>query len=284
MKSKPGSGKRQDRNFEIVVNHIIINEDQLPQVSRQSMAALKGVFGHSIKKYSGTFHHKPGSEHAHFLVMSEAPKSKSAVKASISASMALIFDTKKDPDHRTVEFMCGGDWEISHGESVDGTTCTLPKVPGFLSTVPKRVKGDFVPKPAYDEEVFNAPPKKEQTSKRQRTMKYLQGPDEQSLREEVVVQHKFLEGHPPDFYRFRLLEPIRKLQSNTSMLTVPKLKHYYNQAFMALFHEHLLLGNLLLQAAISPWTSNGLAVDVMSASWESLAAAAAASTGATEVL
>ena len=101
------------------------------------------------------------------------------------------------------------------------------------------MKGDFVPKPAYDEEVFNAPPKKEQTSKRQRTMKYLQGPDEQSLREEVVVQHKFLEGHPPDFYRFRLLEPIRKLQSNTSMLTVPKLKHYYNQAFMALFHEHV---------------------------------------------
>ena len=29
-KSKPGSGKRQDRNFEIVVNHITINEDQLP--------------------------------------------------------------------------------------------------------------------------------------------------------------------------------------------------------------------------------------------------------------
>ena len=121
MKSKPGSGKRQDRNFEIVVNHIIINEDKLSKVSRQSMAALKGVFGHSIKKYSGTFHHKPGSEHAHFLVLSEAPKSKSAVKASISASMALIFDTKKDPEHRTVEFMCGGDWEISHGGARNGS-------------------------------------------------------------------------------------------------------------------------------------------------------------------
>ena len=40
-KSKAGSGKRQDRNFEIVVNHITISEDQLPQVSQQSMAALK---------------------------------------------------------------------------------------------------------------------------------------------------------------------------------------------------------------------------------------------------
>ena len=46
MNSKQGSGKRplQERNFEIVVNHITTNEDQLPQVSRQSMAALKTVF------------------------------------------------------------------------------------------------------------------------------------------------------------------------------------------------------------------------------------------------
>ncbi len=29
MKSKPGNGRRQERNFEIVVNHITINEDQL---------------------------------------------------------------------------------------------------------------------------------------------------------------------------------------------------------------------------------------------------------------
>ena len=90
MKSKPGSGKRQDRNFEIVVNHITINEDQLPQFSRQSMAALKDVFGHNIKKYSGTLHHKPGNEHVHFLVMSEAPRTYSAVKARIVDSMALI--------------------------------------------------------------------------------------------------------------------------------------------------------------------------------------------------
>ena len=69
MKSKPGSGKRQESNFEIVVNHITTNEDQLPQVSRQSMAALKDVFGYNIKKYSGTLHHKPGNDHVHFLVL-----------------------------------------------------------------------------------------------------------------------------------------------------------------------------------------------------------------------
>ena len=164
MKSKPGSSQRQDRNFEIVVNHITTNEDQLPQVSRQSMAALQDVFRHNIKKYSGTFHHKPGNEHVHLLVMSEAPKTKSAVKACIAASMSLIFGTEagsvavklfnelkadagpahglkglgdyrslyvnnndyenhrpKDPEHRTVEVMCGGDWEISHGGARNGS-------------------------------------------------------------------------------------------------------------------------------------------------------------------
>ena len=68
MNSKPGSCRRQERHFEIVVNHI--NEDQMPQVSRKSLAALKSVFGHNIKKWSGTFHHKLGNDH--FLVMSEA--------------------------------------------------------------------------------------------------------------------------------------------------------------------------------------------------------------------
>ena len=42
-------------------------------------------------------------------------------------------------------------------------------------------------------------------------MTYLQGPTG-CLREELVVRHEFLEAHPPDFYRFRLLEPVRKLQ------------------------------------------------------------------------
>ena len=160
---KPGSGKRQERNFEIVVNHITISKDLLPQVSQQSVVALKNVFGHNIKKYSGTLHHKPGNDHVHFLVMSEAPKTTSAVKARIANSMALIFSTEtgsvevkmfnelkadagpahglkglgdyrllyvnnndhenhrpKDPEHRTVEFMCGGEWEISHGGARNG--------------------------------------------------------------------------------------------------------------------------------------------------------------------
>ena len=159
-KSKQGSGKKhlQERNFEVVVNHITINEDQLPRVSRESITALKHVLGHDVRKYSGTFHHKPGNDHVHFLVVSEAPKTKSSVNARIAASMALIFGTETgfvevkmfnvlkadagpahgfkglgdyrslyvnnndhanhrpmDPEHRTVEFMCGGDWEILHG-------------------------------------------------------------------------------------------------------------------------------------------------------------------------
>ena len=28
---------------------------------------------------------------------------------------------RKDPEHRTVEFMCGGDWEISHGGPRNGS-------------------------------------------------------------------------------------------------------------------------------------------------------------------
>ena len=39
MKSKPGSGKRQERNFENVVNHITTNEDQLPQAKPKSCAS-----------------------------------------------------------------------------------------------------------------------------------------------------------------------------------------------------------------------------------------------------
>ena len=163
--SKQCSGKMplQERNFETVINHITIKEDQLPQVSQQSMAALKNVFDHNIKKCSGTFHHKTGNDHVHFLVVSEAPKTKSAVKARIADAMAPIFHTEtgsvevkmfeelkagagpahglkglgdyrslyvnnndhenhrpKDPEHRTVEFLCGGEWEISHGGARNG--------------------------------------------------------------------------------------------------------------------------------------------------------------------
>ena len=56
-------------------------------------------------------------------------------------------------------------------KSVGCTIYTLLKVPGFFSSVPKRVEGDFVPNPANDEEEFKALPKQEQTSKRKRTMK-----------------------------------------------------------------------------------------------------------------
>ena len=88
---------RGNCNFEIVVNHITIkhgHKDQLPRVSRESITALKHVSGHNIKKYSGTFHHKPGNDHVHFLVVSEAPNTKSAVKARNAASMALMFGTE----------------------------------------------------------------------------------------------------------------------------------------------------------------------------------------------
>eukprot|EP00891_Asterochloris_glomerata_P001634 jgi/Astpho2/1634/Aster-08270 len=324
-KSKPGSGKRQDRNFELVVNHITINEDQLPQVSRQSMAALQDIFGHNIKKYSGTLHHKPGNEHVHFLVMSAAPKSKSAVKARIAAFMSLIFGTEagsvdvklfnelkadagpahslkglgdyrslyvnnndhenyrpKDPEHRTVECMCSGDWEISHGgarngsgrqgpvqvaiaairagtpelqcktyeeferllkaaaESVGCTTCALPRVLAKTSfgTVSKRKEGNLIRNPAYDEEEFKALPKKQQTIQRMRSMKYLQGPNGSLQEEPLVVAHQFLEAYPPDFYRFRLLEPVRKLQSGCGYLSVAKSKQLYEEAFINLFKDY----------------------------------------------
>ena len=324
MKSKPGSGKRQDRNFEIVVNHITINEDQLPQVSRQSMAALKDVFGHNIKKCSGTLHHKPGNEHVHFLVMSEAPKTNSAVKARIVNSMALIFGTEiglvevkmfnvfeaeaglahglkglgdyrslyvnnndhpnhrpKDAEHTTVEFMCSGEWEISHGgarigsgrqgpvqvataaikagtpefecktyeecqsllkaaaESVGCTGSALPSVlaKSSFGTVPMRKEGDLIRNPAYDEDEFKALPKEQQTIQRKRSMKYLQGPSG-CLREELVVRHELLEAHPPDFYRFRLLEPVRKLQSGGGNLLIAKLRQHYEEGFINLFGKY----------------------------------------------
>ena len=327
MNSKQCSGKRplQERNFEIVVNHITTNEDQLPQVSRQSMAALKNVFGHNMKKYSGTFHRKPGNDHVHILVVSEAPKTKSAVKVPIAASMALTFGTEtgfvevkmfnemkadagpahglkglgdysslyvnnndhanhrpKDSEHRTVEFMCSGDWEISHGgprksagrqgpvqvvtaaikagtpefqcktykecqrlleaaaESVGCTKSALPRVfskgSGF-GTVSKCVQGDLIRNPAYDEEEFKALPKEQQTRQRERYMKYLQGPNG-SLREERMVAHEFLEAHPPDFRRLRLLEPIRKLQSGPGNLSLAKLKQYFEEAFINLFGDY----------------------------------------------
>ena len=50
---------------------------------------LKQALGHNIKKYSGTFHYKPGNNHVHFLVMSQVPKSRAVIKARIAAPMSL---------------------------------------------------------------------------------------------------------------------------------------------------------------------------------------------------
>ena len=62
------------------------------------MVALKNVFGHNIKKYSGTLYHKPCYDHVHFLVVSEAPKTKTKTNVKVhiaaAASMALIFGTE----------------------------------------------------------------------------------------------------------------------------------------------------------------------------------------------
>ena len=81
-RSKQGSGKRQlqERNFKVVVNHMTINEDQLPRVSRESITALKHVFGHNIRKYSGTFHHKPGMTMYIFLWCLRLPRPRAMSK------------------------------------------------------------------------------------------------------------------------------------------------------------------------------------------------------------
>ena len=318
MPSKGNGREKQDRNFEIVVNHINIDEAHMPQITRQSVTTLKQALGHNIKKYSGTLHYKPRNDHVHFLVMSEVPKTKRVVKASIAAPLALIFGTDsgsvevsvfselkagtgpghglkglgdyrslyvnnndhenhcpQDPEHKTVEFISAGEWEVSHGgtrrsagrrgplqipvealkvgtpeyqckayeeylalldaaaESMGCTRSTLPRVTGSFGNVPKREDGRPIRNPAYDEREFKALPKEQQTRERESTMKYLQGPDGRSLKEERVVDHKFLEGHPPDFYRFRLLEPIRKLQSGPKMLSAANLKQYHTEAFIA---------------------------------------------------
>ena len=138
----------------------------------------------------------------------------------------------KDPEHRTVEFMCGGDWEILHGgprksagrqgpvqvvtaaikagtpelqcimyeeskrlleaaaESVGCTTCALPRVSGNFGTVPEHQEGGLIHNPAYEEEELKALLKKQQTCQRERSIKYLQGPNGSCLREELVVAHK----------------------------------------------------------------------------------------------
>ena len=107
---------------------------------------------------------------------------------------------------------------------------------GF-GTVSKREQGNLIRNPAYDEEEFKTLPKEQQTRQRERSMMYLQGPNG-SLQEERVVPHQFLEAHPPDFRRLRLLEPIRKLQSGSGGLSLAKLRQHYEEAFINLFNDY----------------------------------------------
>ena len=125
-------------------------------------------------------------------------------------------------------------------ESVGCTMSALPRVlaKSSFGTVPKLKEGNLIHNPAYDEEEFKALPKEQQTVQRKRSMKYLQGPNG-SLREgSLVVAHEFLEAHPPDFYRFRLLEPVRKLQSGRGNLSIAKLRQHYEEAFINLFEDY----------------------------------------------
>ena len=73
-------------------------------------------------------------------------------------------------------------------------------------------------------------------------MKYLQGPNGSCMREESLVAHHFHQAHPPHFYRFRLLEPVRKLQSGSGNLSVAKLTQHYEEAFINLFGNRPLSG------------------------------------------
>ena len=86
-----------------------------------------------------------------------------------------------------------------------------------FGTVPRRKEGNLIRNLAYEQEEFKAVPKEQQTDQQRRSMKYLQRPD-RSLREELVVAHEFVEAHPPDFCRFRILEPVRTLQSGRAFL------------------------------------------------------------------
>ena len=118
-------------------------------------------------------------------------------------------------------------------EGVGCTKSALPRVLRPFGTVPKHKEGGLIPNPAYDEEEFKALPKKQQTCQRKHSMKYLQGPNG-SCSAELVVAHEFLEAHPPDFYLFRILEPVMKLQSGQGNLLVAKLRQHHEEEFIAL--------------------------------------------------
>eukprot|EP00891_Asterochloris_glomerata_P003553 jgi/Astpho2/3553/fgenesh1_pg.00057_%23_31_t len=93
----------------------------IAKVLRQSVAALKDVFGHNIQKYLGTIHHKLGNDHAYICPIScdvcqsqaGAPmglaKTNSAVKAWIAASWALMFGTVKLQGIACINLQAGRD-------------------------------------------------------------------------------------------------------------------------------------------------------------------------------
>ena len=57
------------------------------------------------------------------------------------------------------------------------------------------------------------------------------------------MAHEFLKGHPPDIDRFRVLEPVRKLQSGPCNISVAKLRQRYEEAFINLFGVHPPIGS-----------------------------------------
>ena len=90
MLSKQDSGKKQlqERNFDIVVNQITTNGDQLPQVSRQSI-----VFGHVMRSIQAPFTTSQAMTMYISLWCLRLPRPRALSKSA--ASTAFIFATKK---------------------------------------------------------------------------------------------------------------------------------------------------------------------------------------------
>eukprot|EP00891_Asterochloris_glomerata_P009855 jgi/Astpho2/9855/Aster-08481 len=269
------------------------------------MAALKGVFGHNIKKCSGTLHHKPCNKHVHFLVMSEAPKTYSAVKARIVDSMALIFGTEsglvevkiinelkaeagpahglkglgdyrslyvnnndhenhrpKDPEHRTVEFKCGGEWEISHGGARNGAgqqgtavqvateaikagtpecECkTYEECQSLLKAAAESVgcTGSALPSVLAESSFGTVPMRKE--GDLIRNPAYDEDEFKALPKEQQTIQRKrsmkYLQGPNGCL----LLEPVRKLQPGGGNLSIAKLRQHYEEGFINLPCQHTM--------------------------------------------
>ena len=174
--SKPGSSKRQlqERNFEVVVNHTTIDENQLPRVSRESITALKHVSGHNIRKYSGPFHHKVGNDHVHFPGRALDDKAQCKWSQQLSRQELQNFNERRmRSSKRLME---------AAAVSVGCSTYALPMVLGYFGKVPKRQESGLICKPAYDEEDFKALPKEQQTCQQERSMQYLQGPNKRPAR------------------------------------------------------------------------------------------------------